>query len=219
MINKHAQDLVDKATFSKHFCHPLYDSYCFSAVPGTIKRLLGLEGDFSSLPAQAVGGTYQPYDVVLLFFVDGFGWKFFEKYVEKYPFLKRFKDEGVASKITSQFPSTTAAHVTCMNTGLSVGESGVYEWFQYEPKLDRVIAPLLFSFAGDGRIESLKKTGISPLEIYPNSTLYQELHSKGVSSFVMQHYTIANSVYSQTMFRGAKSLPYRQVNQGLQNVL
>lgn len=219
MINKHAQDLVDKATFSKNFCRPLYDSYCFSALPGTIKKLLGINGDFSALPAQAVGGSYQPYDVVYLFFVDGFGWKFFERYAEKYPFLKRFIDEGIASKITSQFPSTTAAHVTCMNTGLPVGQSGVYEWFYYEPKVDRVIAPLLYSFAGDGRVESLKQANISPLDIYPNTTLYQELHQNGAASFVMQHYTIANSTYSQTMFRGAKSLPYRQIKQGLQNAV
>ncbi len=219
MLNKHAQQLVDKAKFSNSFCRPLYDSYCFSAIPATVMKLLGVKGDAAALPAEAVGGAYDTYDVVVLFFVDGFGWKFFEKYADRYPFLKRFLDEGIASKITAQFPSTTAAHVTCMNTGLPVGQSGVYEWFYYEPKLDRVIAPLLFSFAGDGRVESLQKTGISPLEIYPNTTLYQEMHQKGVSSFVMQHYTIANSTYSQTMFRGAKSLPYREINQGLKNAV
>jgi len=218
MINSRAEEAVAKATFSKSFCRPLYDSYNFASLPGTIKKLLGLESK-RALPADVVGGEYAKHDVVLLFFVDGFGWRFFEKYAEKFPFLKRFLQQGIASKITSQFPSTTAAHVTSLNTGLDVGQSGVYEWFYYEPKVDRVIAPLLFSFAGDGRSESLQNAGISPEEIYPRTTLYQELHNEGVFSFVMQHNGIAYSTYSQMMFRGAKPLPYATIDQALPNIV
>ncbi|MBI2743300.1 MAG: alkaline phosphatase family protein [Chlamydiales bacterium] len=220
MINKRSIELVDASHFSKSFRKPLYDSYCFSRVPGTIRALLGLEeGLLPALPAEAVGGSYGSHDLVILLFVDGFGWQFFEKYADKYPFLKRFKKEGVVSKITSQFPSTTAAHVTTMNTGLPVGQSGVYEWFYYEPKLDCVISPLLFSFAGDGRIETLKKTGISPKEIYPTHTFYEQLHKEGVRSFAMQHYTISQSVYSQVMLKGAKALPYGKIGQALENLV
>ena len=180
MINEDAAECLKHSTFSKNFCKPVYDTYGFSAVPGTIKKLFGLQGDFSALPAEAVGGNYSHYDLVILLFVDGFGWRFFEKYAERYPFLKRFVDQGVASKISSQFPSTTANHVTCMSTGLNVGESGVYEWFYYEPKVDRVIAPLLYSFAGDTEEESLKTASVSPLELFPKKPLFEELHRQGI---------------------------------------
>jgi predicted AlkP superfamily pyrophosphatase or phosphodiesterase len=73
---------------------------------------------------------------VVLFFIDAFGWRFFEKFQDA-PFLKRMAKQGSIEKITSQFPSTTAAHVTTIHTGLPVGESGVYEWFYYEPHLMR----------------------------------------------------------------------------------
>jgi predicted AlkP superfamily pyrophosphatase or phosphodiesterase len=218
MINLKAEKKVSESSFSKNFCKPLYDSYCFSSVPGTVKRLLGIEGNFASLPADAVGGNYEAHDLVILLFVDGFGWRFFEKNADKYPFLKRFKDEGVASRMTAQFPSTTAAHVTCISTGLEVGQSGVYEWFYYEPKLDRIIAPLLFSYAGDGFPESLKAAKVNPLDIYPNHTLYEELHQKKVSSFILQELAIAHSTYSQMMFRGAKILPYKKIDQALKNL-
>lgn len=219
MINSQANEAVKRATFSKDFGRPLYDSYCFSNLPGTMKKLLGFQGEFSSLPADVVGGQYRSYDLVLLIFVDGFGWKFFEKYVEKYPFLKRFVQEGVASKITTQFPSTTANHVTCLNTGLDVGQSGIYEWFYYEPKLDRVIAPLLFSYAGDGQSESLRAQRVDPQQIYPTKTIYEELHKQGITSHVIQHLNISHSTYSQMMFRGAHVLPYATPRQAMKNMV
>lgn len=219
MINQDAADCLKRSTFSKNFCKPVYDTYGFSTVPGTIKKLFGLKGDFTSLPAQAVGGKYAAYDLVILFFVDGFGWRFFEKYAERYPFLKRFIESGVASKISSQFPSTTANHVTCISTGLDVGESGVYEWFYYEPKVDRVIAPLLYAFAGDTEDETLKRAPVSPLELFPKRTLFEDLHSHGITSYAIQHLDIAHSTYSEIMLRGAKALPYKQLKQGLQNCL
>src|SRR5205807_1225800 len=80
--------------------------------------------------------------------LDAFGWSAFERH-SGHPFLRRFAQDGVVAQITSQFPSTTAAHVTCLHTGLPVGAGGIYEWFQYEPALDAIVAPLLFSFAGD----------------------------------------------------------------------
>lgn len=217
MLNKASISAVEAAGFSRGFCKPLYDSYCFSRVPGTVKALLTQERK-RCLPDDAWGDPAKDYEIVILFFIDGFGWRFFEKYRERYPFLNRFYEEGIATKITSQFPSTTANHVTCMNSGLSVGESGVYEWFYYEPKLDRMIAPLLFSFAGDKALFTLRKAGISPEEIYPTRTLYQELQEANVCSYVLQHKSIAHSPYSQVLYKGATQLPYVHLEEGLKNI-
>lgn len=101
------------------------------------------------LPKSAIADSYGEYDIVLLFLIDGFGWEFFEKYLSSCPFLKRVVKEVVISKISSQFPSTTAAHVTTIHTGLNVGKTGIYEWFYYESIIDRIITPLLFSYVGE----------------------------------------------------------------------
>ncbi len=218
MLNDLSIQAVKKSTFSSKFVKPLYDSYCFARIPETVSKLLTGEGE-TPFPIDVVGGTWEKPDIVILFLIDGFGWKFFDESASKYPFLQRYFNEGVASKITSQFPSTTAAHVTTVNTGLEVGQSGVYEWFYYEPLVDRMIAPLLFSYAGDHELNTLAQSKIPSERFYPTETLYQRLHQKGVKSYVMQHEGIAHSPYSRSMFKGAENIPFLQLRNGLEKVV
>jgi len=217
MINSRSVEAVAQSSFGKQFCRPLYDSYCFSRIPGTVEFLLTGKGE-KKLPLDTLIHPSKVYDQVILLFIDGFGWRFFEKYVSKYPFLERFVKQGVCSKLTSQFPSTTAAHVTCLNTGLEVGQSGVYEWFYYEPKVDQIIAPLLFSFGGDKQPNTLKKSGILPTEIYPTATVYQKLSRKNISSYLIQYEGIVHSPYSETLMNGAKQLSYLDFSQALKHL-
>src|SRR5690242_12504544 len=131
-----AASAIAAATWGRagQFRRPLYDSYCFSRLPATVKYLLLGHGADQALPADAFAGLPARYDTVVLLFIDAFGWHFFKKVAADYPFLKRFLDEGRATPITSQFPSTTACHVTCIHTGVPVGQSGIFEWFYYEPR-------------------------------------------------------------------------------------
>lgn len=211
MINTLSVDAVGKSCFGKNGCKPLYDSYCFSQIPKTIIRLL--TGAKGGLPLDCTGNNR--YESLVLFLIDGFGWQFLQKNIDKYPFLQRFLKEGIISQMTSQFPSTTANHVTCLNTGLEVGQSGVYEWFYYEPMLDQMISPLLFSFAGDKEIGTLAKIGAVPRDIYPQKTLYQALKKEGIVSSIFQNEHIATSPYSSVVFQGADQYPYKDFRQGL----
>lgn len=214
MINQKSIEAVKKSTFSSGFCRPLYDSYCFSKLPGTIFKLLTGESS-DALPIDTVGGEEQVYDSVILLFLDGFGWAFFEKYYSKSPFLQRFVDVGVANKITSLFPSTTAAHVTCINTGLNSGQSGVYEWFIYEPKLGRIIAPLPYCFAGDHQPNTLKEEPIFPEDIFPKRTIHEQLKEKNIDSYALQHASICDSPYSRMMLRGSSVFGYNHFTDAL----
>jgi hypothetical protein len=183
MINPESLAAVDAARFGPKFMRPLYDSYGFAQIPQTIRACLA--GDQrKGVPFGPRDDLYQQYDAVILFFIDAFGWRFFEQYHERSPFLKRFVDEGLVCKLTTQFPSTTAAHVTTIHTGMPVGQSGVYEWYYYEPTLDTLIAPLLFSFAGDRPRDTLARAGVDPATLYPKQTLYQDLRQYGVVCFL-----------------------------------
>jgi hypothetical protein len=130
--------------------------------------------------------------VILL---DAFGRRFLERHLE-HPFLRRLE----VTEITSQFPSTTTAHVTTMHTGRPVGEHGLYEWYVYEPALDEVIIPLRFP----GPDASVLITG---------ETLYERLP---VPSTLIQPATFSPSSYDRAVARGARFAPFTTLREGVE---
>ncbi len=211
MINQRSLQAIAQAEVARGFLKPLYESYCFSQIPNTILYLLGCSSQ-GGLPDDCT--TPGPYERVLLFIIDGFGWKFLEKYKDRYPFLKRFYEEGIVSKLTSQFPSTTAAHITTFCSNQLVGEHGIYEWFIYEPQLERVVAPLLYTFAGDktrGSIEDVLK----PADFLPEGFFLQELQKNNMPATIFLHESILDSVYSKWMFKEARRVGYKNWSEAL----
>jgi predicted AlkP superfamily pyrophosphatase or phosphodiesterase len=183
------------------FVRPHYDSGGFASLPHRIIDLL----------------TARRFDAVVFFLMDSFGWRFFETFQDE-PFLKHIARVGVVQKLTSQFPSTTAAHITTMHTGQPVGKHGVFEWNYYEPTLDAVITPLLFSFAGTLQRDTLKPLKVSPKTLYPKRTIYHALSNHGVKATIFQHREYTPSTYSNVVFRGAQAFGYKTLPEGLVNL-
>jgi predicted AlkP superfamily pyrophosphatase or phosphodiesterase len=194
------------------FVKPDYDSGGFAGLPRAVQSFLG--GKRFPLP---LNGFQAEYENVILCFIDGFGWRHFEKF-GSHPFLDRFTRHGAAVKLTSQFPSTTSGHVTCIHSGLNVGQSGIFEWNYYEPLLDAMIVPLLFSFSGTGERDQLKATGIDPKRLYPTHTLYQDLKQLGVSATIFQHREYTPSTYSNILFKGANARGFKTLPETLLNL-
>jgi len=184
---------------------PAYGGRSFADIPATVVRLL--TGGRGGLAPEILGSLDRRWTRVVLVVADGFGWSVAERHAD-HPFLKRVEADGVLAKLTSQFPSTTSAHMTTLHTGVPVGESGIYEWFQYEPALDRLIAPLLFSYAGDDRRETLRGSGLDPAALYPRETIYERLAAAEVAAHAVQHAAIADTTFSRAMLRGAAVRPF-----------
>ncbi len=219
MINDRARAAVEASVCGPagSFRRPLYDSYCFSRLPATLEYLL--TGDESArergLPADVLGPCARRWERVVLLLVDGFGWHHLQQYAPRLPFLRRLLDEGLTSPITSQFPSTTSAHMTTLHTGLPVGQHGVWEWYYYEPLVDTVIVPLLYSVAGDKVRETLRGRPVSPEEVLPRPHWYRQMAERGVASTVFQDVLYSGSTYSATMFAGADRRGYERVEEGM----
>ncbi len=183
------------------FIKPRYDEGGFAGIPDRIKSAFG-SGE---------------YDAVVLFLVDGFGWRFFERFQDA-PFLQRMAKRGRVEKLISQFPSTTAAHLTTIHTGWNVGQSGVHEWIYYEPLVDAIIAPLLFSYSGLWERDLLKPTGIQPAYLYPRGMFYPELKQMGVKPFVFGIRDYTPSTYSRAVMDGAELRAFKTFSEALINV-
>ena len=176
------------------------------------------QSGFASIPNQVRElFAQQAYDTVILFLNDSFGWRFFEKFQDE-PFLCQLARHGQVQKITSQFPSTTAAHVTTIHTGLPVGVSGVHEWYYYEPQVDAVIAPLLFSFAGAKDRDTLKQAGVKPEALYPQGVFYPALKGMGVKPYVFGIRDYTPSTYASVVMQGAEQKSFKTLSEALINL-
>ena len=181
-------------------------SGCFDQLPATLERLLTGATDGEPLLDERV-------DRVVLVYLDAFGWRFVERQ-ERHPLLQRARSDGIALQIRSQFPSTTTAHVTTIHTGLPVGDHGLYEWHVYEPSLNRLVTPLLFSFSGDRERDTL--TGaLEPHDLYPAGGLHPRLRAAGVDVIAAQPAAIASSTPNTVLLESARALPYTDPAQGL----
>jgi hypothetical protein len=184
-----------------NFIKPRYDNGGFASLPQRISEFLS--------------GNH--YDAVVLFLIDAFGWRFFEKF-QQASFLQQTLRLGTVAKLTSQFPSTTAAHITTIHTGMPVGEHGIFEWYYFDPVVDCVIAPLLYSYAGTSQRDTLKPAGIRPASLYPAANLYRLLKQKGVAVRLFQHREYTPSTYTNMVFKGAKAIGYRTLPEALVNL-
>lgn len=218
MINHASLQAVAACRQDENFAVPLYDTYGFSQVPQTVIHALTGEG-VPGLPTSVWGDLPTRYEKVILCFIDAFGWRFFEQYAERYPFLRRFLDHGVVSKLTTQFPSTTSAHTTTIHSGLPVGQSGIYEWFLYDPSVDRLIVPLLYAYAGDRERNTLRKAGLPPETYFPASSIYQQLRERRVDSAIFQSREYTPSPFSDVVCKGAQLAPFKTISEGLVNVV
>ncbi len=186
---------------NKTFIKPRYDSGGFAGIPNRVKDAF----------------ISKKYDAVVLFFIDAFGWRFYERFQDA-TFIKRIAKHGKIEKLTSQFPSTTAAHVTTIHTGLPVGMSGVHEWIYYEPKVDQIIAPLLFSHSGTKERDTLNPKRVHAADIYPKGILYPELKKMGVDSFNFGLRDYTPSTYSNIVMEGSEMRPYKTFSEALVNM-
>lgn len=202
-------------TPASNFIMPDYNGGCFSDIPAFVRASFG---DPSASPLHVRSELpRRRFRRVVTLFVDAFGWRFFLRF-QDHPLLKRFITAGSATKLTSQFPSTTSAHVTTLYTGLPVGQHGVYEWFYYEPQVDAMIAPLLFSYAGESARETLQQAGVAGAAILPSGQVSRTLSAQGVRSYLLQPREFFNSTYTAQMGDSARLIPYLTLPEGLATV-
>ncbi len=154
---------------------PIYADYSFANIPATIHylltgerlRLSSPEGGSASelaalLPASCFGGAYPNPSKVVLFFIDSFGWKFWQEHQSRFKTTRRVAEQGVVTPISALFPSTTAASVATLSYGVLPSQHALYEWNVYIPAYGEVIQTLPVHAAGPARGRRLSREGLRP---------------------------------------------------------
>jgi len=163
---------------------------CFDELPGLIEEKLG------------------EHERVALIYFDAFGWRFLERHAD-HPLFAGADVE----RWSSRFPSTTTVHSTTIHSGLPLGEHGLYEWNVLEPRLNRLVTPLWFSFAGDDRPGTLVDAGFTAHDLFPEQTLYRRLLP--LPSHVVMPSGIARSQTSKVLLQPASVHPFDENREGL----
>jgi predicted AlkP superfamily pyrophosphatase or phosphodiesterase len=171
---------IESCKFGPGFIRPAYDNFCFSNFPGLFEQLLTGETQRRSFPNE-VSRSLGSFDHVIFAFIDAFGWESFQRFRDDSSLFRAIEQDGLVLKGTSQFPSTTAAHVTTILSGLPAYEHEVCGWDYYEPKVGRMIKPLRFSFSEDETSGTLESCGFTPNQVLPKGNFLSNLAADSVS--------------------------------------
>ncbi len=159
-------------------------------------------------------------DNVIFILVDGFGWNYFEKMKDKISVLQDFvnKNDVVVSKISSQFPSTTAAHITTMASGLPLSKTGIFEWMMYDPNFDAIITPLKYAFNDSEQQDELLNFDIDIVDVLPLPKFLQNLVNNQVKIYKYLNKSFANSAYNNYMHQDSEIIPIQSLTEALVNM-
>ncbi|MCU1631512.1 MAG: alkaline phosphatase family protein [Micrococcaceae bacterium] len=134
---------------------PAYGVSTVAEVLTSSAAALGVDGftNVLSLPASRR---------VAVVMVDGLGMTLLKKYAAHAPFLRESLDS--ARVLSSAFPSTTAASLASLGTGLPPGQHGMVGYDVLDPAQDRVVNML-------GRWDA----GVDPLVWQPHPTVFERV--------------------------------------------
>jgi predicted AlkP superfamily pyrophosphatase or phosphodiesterase len=192
------------------FVYPGYGGYCFSSIPSAIRYVLGLRKTtpLSRLLDRAGVEPARPLTVIS-FLIDGFGYRQWLEYAGRYEFLNRLTDRGVVAPLTAVFPSTTAAALTTIHSGLTPQQHGLPEWWVYFEELGQIVVTLPFSPLAGQIQDELLLYGADPEMLFHGKTIYDTLAKSGVPSFNLIHDSIAGSAYSSVVMAGSDVMSFK----------
>ncbi len=213
MLNVHT--LARFEPFGDHLSKPIYADYSFANISATLHFLLTGERTGALLPPDCFGGTYPRPRKIVLFFIDSFGWTFWQRYAAQSRIMRNVVDTGVLTPISALFPSTTAASVTTLNLGTLPAQHAVYEWNLYVPAYGETIQSLAFATLGRDAVSCVEKGYDVGDMIVGRETAHHRLARHGVRSVQLANRAYAHSPYNTIVSSGADIITHATLPEAL----
>ena len=131
---------------------------------------------------------------IVLIVIDGLGYDFFKKHSKS-----KLLRSCLKGKITSVFPSTTAAAISTFRTGLPPSEHGLVGWFQYFKTVGEICVPLRFCVRGKENVK-VKYNFLSGIK-----SVFQLIKTK---SCLVLPKIISNTKFTKELIGKAKIMSY-----------
>lgn len=149
-------------------------------------------------------------ETIVLLIIDGLGYNFLtEKGRDSFLF------ENLKGKITSVFPTTTAAAMTTFYSGLAPQNHGVPAWFTYLREIGMVSVILPFKTRGFRNFD-YEKNKIKPSDIFSFKSLFQHLRYDYYSILPK---AIKDSAYSNYVMESSMQIGYGNLDDFLKKIL
>lgn len=168
----------------------------------SVERAYGLEPLHVPLAALDPGGLSARRAIVLVV-LDGFGADLLEAHGARAPFLRAH----VQRSITSVYPSTTAAAVTSLMTGMTPLEHGALGWSLFFKELGRYVDFLPFRDSVDG--ERLGRKAMEMERILRVRNVFERIAATGAATWYFGPRFVVND-----QFADESSEPARRVGTG-----
>ncbi|MGW4478754.1 alkaline phosphatase family protein [Rhodococcus triatomae] len=151
---------------------PQYGRESLSDLVPSVLAQLGVAGESDRIGIDLTG-----VNRVCILLVDGLGSELLEAHPDEAPFLS---SAARRPALTAGFPTTTAASLASLGTGMPSGEHGVVGYLMSVPGEDRLMNPLKWRLHGEGpRVDLLRE--LVPEEFQPAPTAFERAAADGVT--------------------------------------
>jgi hypothetical protein len=158
----------------------------------------------TTLPPEQLAGA----EKIVLLLIDGLGYSYLQEHGKGSALLAHLK-----GKMTSVFPSTTAAAVSSFYTGVAPQNHGIMGWFMYLRELG-LVSVILRTTIRATKQTFLTKT-ITPQKIFQVDSFFNKIKAKG---FVVQPNDLRPSPYNQVIGGSAQHIGHRNLKSLFANV-
>jgi len=190
------------------FTRPRYDGLSIANIAPTIAHLL--DADFEGVELRHLSGMDRDHEHVVLFVIDAFGYNLLAKTKQARELLDLAFPRNKAKRalLTSVFPSTTAAALTSMFTGLTPSEHGMLGYTLFLKEVGSVVNMIALSPANDWGRSRIFDLGFTPDRLLPCQKLTESLSKAGISSRLLIRYELKGSGLSTLLYRQSEIIPY-----------
>ncbi len=151
---------------------PQYGRESLSDLVPSVLAQLGVDGESDRIGLDLTG-----VNRVCILLVDGLGSELLAAHPDEAPFLT---SAVPGPRLTAGFPTTTAASLASLGTGMPSGEHGVVGYLMSVPGEDRLMNPLKWRLHGEGpRVDLLRE--LVPEQFQPTPTAFERAAAAGVT--------------------------------------